>query len=126
MVETASGVVTNATTGSPTGRSTNIRPLIGIEYGRGGREHQGAMAVVMDDSAKEGTRRDDPKSQMFVGGTSDFEFETGAKTIHKYDHVPKAREAGTSVAKAGAKTAASVHADAMDAMHEHSIDNQIM
>jgi hypothetical protein len=80
------------------------------------------MALVMDDSAKEGTRRDNLKPQVFVGGTSDFEFETGAKTIHKYNHEPKAREAGTSVAKAGAKTAASVHADAMDAMHENSMD----
>jgi hypothetical protein len=59
---------------------------------------------------------------VFVVGTSDFEFETGAKTIHKYNHEPKAREAETSVTKAGTKTAASVHADAMDEMHENSMD----
>ena len=80
------------------------------------------MALVMDGSAKEGTCRSDPKPQVFVVGTSGFEFETGAKTIHKYDHEPKAREAGTLVTKAGAKTAASVHADAMDATHETSMD----
>ena len=92
-----------------------------IEYGRGGREHQGAMALVMDDSAKEGIRRSDPRPQVFVVGTSDVEFETGAKTIHKYDHEPKVHEARTSVDKAGDKVAASVHADARDMLPNNVI-----
>jgi hypothetical protein len=58
---------------------------------------------------------------MFVGGTSDFEFETGAKTIHKYDHEPRVHEARTSADKAGAKAAASVHADARDMLPNHVI-----
>ena len=76
-----------------------------IEYGCGGREHQGAMALVMDDSAKEGIRRGDPKPQVFVGGTSDFEPEPGAKTIHKCDHGPKANKESTSADKLRAKAA---------------------
>ena len=76
-----------------------------IEYGRGGQEHQGAMALTMDDSAKEGIRRGDPKPQVFVGGTSDFEPEPGAKTIHKYDHGPKANKESTSADKLRAKAA---------------------
>ena len=112
--ETVSGVMTVVDRRDDRFADRQIHQHSAIEYGRGGREHQGVMALVMDDSAKEGTRRDNLKPQVFVGGTSDIEFETRAKTIHKCNHEPKAHKAGTSIAKAGAKTAASVHADAMD------------
>jgi hypothetical protein len=42
------------------------------------KQHQGAMAMVMGKSAKEGTRTSDPKPQVFTAVTSDF--ETCAKT----------------------------------------------
>ena len=41
------------------------------------------MALVVDDWAKEGNRNYDPKPQVFIGSTSDFEPEIGAKMIHK-------------------------------------------
>ena len=55
-----------------------------MDYGRGSKEHQGAMALVVDDWAMVGNCNSDPKPQMFIGGTSDYETETGAKMIHKY------------------------------------------
>ena len=76
-----------------------------IEYGRGGREHQGAMALVMDDSAQEGNRRNDPKPQMFIGGTSNLELDSGAKMIHNDVHEPKVHKESTSADKLGARAA---------------------
>jgi hypothetical protein len=79
------------------------------------------MALVMDDSAKEGLRQYDPKPQVFIGGTSDFEPDTGAKMIHKYVHELKANKEGPSADKSGAKAAASVQVDDRERLPNHVI-----
>ena len=78
------------------------------------------MTLVMDDLEKEGIRSSDSRPQVFIAGTSGF--ETGAKAIRKDDYKLQASGAGISVIKAGAKTAASAHEDAMDMLHEASMD----
>ena len=95
-----------------------------IEYGRGGKEHQGAMALVMDDSAQEGGPRTDPKPQESFGGTSDFEPGTGAKMSHNYVHEPKEYKERTLANKLkamDATTTTSVQVDARKEVPRHLI-----
>jgi hypothetical protein len=79
------------------------------------------MALVMDDPAQEGDRRIDPKPQVFIGGTSDFEPDSGVKMNHNYVCGPKEPKDGTSTDKIGARATTSAQADSRKELSRHLV-----